>query len=156
MSRVYQEYMDGGQKTSDRPNCKGQLTLTVRGVRRLMRVVRSQRSLTAAHITTQLNDGAIRTVSKRTVQHSLRRMGFGSRRPTRVPFLSARHRSARLAWAREYRNWSVKGWKGVAWSDESRLRLLNADVRLRIRHQAHEAMNAACQVELYKGMGAQL
>ncbi|GFW04684.1 hypothetical protein TNCV_3897361 [Trichonephila clavipes] len=31
-SRVYQEYMDGGQKTSDSANCKGQLALTVYGV----------------------------------------------------------------------------------------------------------------------------
>ncbi|GFV52881.1 uncharacterized protein TNCV_2875491 [Trichonephila clavipes] len=29
VSRVYQEYMDGGQKTSDRANCKGQLALTM-------------------------------------------------------------------------------------------------------------------------------
>ncbi|GFT32477.1 uncharacterized protein TNCV_4484741 [Trichonephila clavipes] len=27
MSRLYQEYMDGGQKTSNRANCKGQLAL---------------------------------------------------------------------------------------------------------------------------------
>ncbi|GFT42132.1 transposable element Tcb2 transposase [Trichonephila clavipes] len=29
ISRVYQEYLDGGQKTSDQANCKGQLALTV-------------------------------------------------------------------------------------------------------------------------------
>ncbi|GFU72135.1 uncharacterized protein TNCV_3049951 [Trichonephila clavipes] len=34
------------------------------------------------------------TVSKR----SLHRMSFGSRRPTRVPWLNARHRAACLAW----------------------------------------------------------
>ncbi|GFS68402.1 uncharacterized protein TNCV_3000781 [Trichonephila clavipes] len=32
-ARVYQEYMDGGQKTNDRANCKGQLALTVRGMK---------------------------------------------------------------------------------------------------------------------------
>ncbi|GFV70627.1 hypothetical protein TNCV_3842081 [Trichonephila clavipes] len=37
-------YMDGGLKTSDRANCKGQLALTVRGERRLRRIVRSQRN----------------------------------------------------------------------------------------------------------------
>ncbi|GFU78487.1 transposable element Tcb1 transposase [Trichonephila clavipes] len=46
-------------------------------------------------------------------------MGFGSRRPTRVPLLNARHRPARLAWARERRDWIVEDWKRVAWSDES-------------------------------------
>ncbi|GFU69450.1 hypothetical protein TNCV_2282191 [Trichonephila clavipes] len=43
-----------------------------------------------------------------------------SRQPTRVPLLNARHRAARLAWAREHRDWNLENWKRVAWSDESR------------------------------------
>ncbi|GFV53915.1 uncharacterized protein TNCV_4276931 [Trichonephila clavipes] len=83
---VYQEHMDGGQKTSDRANCEGQLAFTVRPERRLRRIVRSQRSQTLAQITTQMNEGANGIVGERTVQRSLHRMGFGSRRLTRVPF----------------------------------------------------------------------
>ncbi|GFW79478.1 HTH_Tnp_Tc3_2 domain-containing protein [Trichonephila clavipes] len=143
LSRVYPEYIDGGQKTSDRANCKGQLALTVCGERQLRRIVRSQRSQKLAEITTQLYDGASHTLSKKTVQRSLHRMG-SVRRPTRVPLVNARHRAARLAWAREHRDWSVEDWKRVAWSNESRFRLLNADGRLRIWHQAHEAMDNAC------------
>ncbi|GFT83900.1 HTH_Tnp_Tc3_2 domain-containing protein [Trichonephila clavipes] len=100
VSRVYQEYTNGGQKTSDRANCKGQLTLTVRDERRLRRIVRSQ---ILAQINTQLNDGDSREVSKRTVQRLFHRMGFGNRRPTRVTLLNARCWAARLAWAREHR-----------------------------------------------------
>ncbi|GFU48107.1 HTH_Tnp_Tc3_2 domain-containing protein [Trichonephila clavipes] len=118
--------MDGGQETSDRAICKGQLALTVRGERRLKRIVRNQRSQTLAQITTQLNDGASRTVSKRTVQLLLHRMSFGNRRSTEVPLLNARHRAARLAWGRELRDIRV------AWGDEPRFRLLNADGRLKI------------------------
>ncbi|GFY19774.1 HTH_Tnp_Tc3_2 domain-containing protein [Trichonephila clavipes] len=73
MSRVYQEHIDGGQKTSDRVNCKGQLALTVRGERQLRSIVRSQRSQALDQITTQLIDDASRTVSKWTVQRSLHR-----------------------------------------------------------------------------------
>ncbi|GFT95835.1 HTH_Tnp_Tc3_2 domain-containing protein [Trichonephila clavipes] len=119
VSSVYQEYMVGGQNTSDRAKCKGQLALTVRDERRLRRIVRSQRSQTLVQATTQLNDGASRTFSKQTVQRSLPRMGFGSRRPTRVPLPNTRHRIARLAWAREHRNWSIEDWKRVTWSNES-------------------------------------
>ncbi|GFX13506.1 HTH_Tnp_Tc3_2 domain-containing protein [Trichonephila clavipes] len=64
VSRVHQQYMDAGQKTSDRANCKDQLALTVRGERQLMRIVRIQRRQTLTQITTQLNDGASHTVSK--------------------------------------------------------------------------------------------
>ncbi|GFW84748.1 hypothetical protein TNCV_1814781 [Trichonephila clavipes] len=34
-------------------------------------------------------------------------MGLGSRRPTIVPLLNARHQAAHLVWAREHRNWNV-------------------------------------------------
>ncbi|GFT37945.1 HTH_Tnp_Tc3_2 domain-containing protein [Trichonephila clavipes] len=98
----------------------------------LRRNVCNQRSQKLAQNITQLNDGASRTVSKRTVKRSLHGMGFVSRRPTRVPLLNARHRAESLAWSREHRDWSVEDWKRVAWNDESRFRLLNADRRLRI------------------------
>ncbi|GFT89743.1 HTH_Tnp_Tc3_2 domain-containing protein [Trichonephila clavipes] len=96
------------KKTSDQANSKGQLVLTVRGERWIRCILRSQRSQTLVQITTQLNDGVSRTVSKRTVRHSLHRIGFGSRRPTRVQFFNAHYRAARLAWAREHRGWSVE------------------------------------------------
>ncbi|GFV48188.1 uncharacterized protein TNCV_3554671 [Trichonephila clavipes] len=46
----------------------------------------------------------------------------------------------------ENKDWRVEDWKRVAWSDESRFQLLNADGRLRIWRQAHESMDPACQV----------
>ncbi|GFW92019.1 transposable element Tcb2 transposase [Trichonephila clavipes] len=76
---------------------------------------------------------------------------FGSRRPTRVPWLNACHRAAHLAWARENRDW-----KRVAWSDESRFRLLNTDGWLRIWRQAHEAMDPACQVGTLQELGGSI
>ncbi|GBN27845.1 hypothetical protein AVEN_222637-1 [Araneus ventricosus] len=83
-------------------------------------------------------------------------MGFVSRRPTRVPLLNARHRAARLAWAREHREWSLEDWKRIAWSDESRFRLLHADGRLRICRQGHEAIDPACQVGIVQGHGGSI
>ncbi|GFV65302.1 transposable element Tc1 transposase [Trichonephila clavipes] len=81
-------------------------------------------------------------------------MGFGSRRHRRVSLLNARHRAERLSWAREYRDWSVEDWKRVAWSDESRFRLLKPDGRLRIWRQVHETMDPACQVGTVHGPGS--
>ncbi|GFX57198.1 HTH_Tnp_Tc3_2 domain-containing protein [Trichonephila clavipes] len=72
-------------------------------------------------------------------------LGFGSRRPTRIPLLNDRHQAARLAWARDC---SVEDWKRVSWSDESRFRRLNVIGRLRIWRQAHEAwiLHVSCWV----------
>ncbi|GFX82731.1 HTH_Tnp_Tc3_2 domain-containing protein [Trichonephila clavipes] len=98
--------MDGEQKTSDRKSCKRQLALTLEVEKRLWRTVRSQQNQAFSEINTRLNDGARRRVSKWTVPLSFHRMGFGSRRPTRVPLLNARHQAVRLAWGREQRNLS--------------------------------------------------
>ncbi|GFY14373.1 HTH_Tnp_Tc3_2 domain-containing protein [Trichonephila clavipes] len=97
VSRVYQEYICGGQKTGDRENCEGEL---------------------ASSNYQKLNDDASRIDSKQDVQRSLYSMGFGSRQPTRLSLLKARHRVARLAWARKYRDWIVDDWKRITWSDE--------------------------------------
>ncbi|GFV65229.1 HTH_Tnp_Tc3_2 domain-containing protein [Trichonephila clavipes] len=97
---------------------------------RLRRIVRSQRSQTLAQITTQLNDGASPIDSEWGVKCSFHHMCFGSRRPTRVPLLNAHRRAVHLAWAREHIDWSVENSKRVAWSDESRFRLLNTEGRL--------------------------
>ncbi|GFU58178.1 HTH_Tnp_Tc3_2 domain-containing protein [Trichonephila clavipes] len=90
---------------------RGQIVVAGRMGHLTSEIVRHQRSQTLAQITTQLNDGASCTVSKLTAQSSLHRMGFGSRRPTRIPLLSARHRAELLAWAREHSDWSVEDWK---------------------------------------------
>ncbi|GFT63767.1 uncharacterized protein TNCV_423841 [Trichonephila clavipes] len=62
--------MEGGLKTRDRANCKGKSALSVRCERRFRRIACSQRSQLLAQITTQFNDCASRTVSKRTVQYA--------------------------------------------------------------------------------------
>ncbi|GFT97132.1 HTH_Tnp_Tc3_2 domain-containing protein [Trichonephila clavipes] len=103
--------MNDRRKISDRANFKGQLALALRGKRWLRRIVPSQRSQILAQITTQLNDGASRTVSKWTVQYSLHRMGFGSNQPMKISLLNDRHH---VGCAREQKDWNVEDWKHVA------------------------------------------
>ncbi|GBN18784.1 hypothetical protein AVEN_39710-1 [Araneus ventricosus] len=69
-------------------------------------------------LTAQCNAGLSASVSEHTVQRTLLDMELCSRRPTRVPLLTKRHRQLRLQWAREHRDWTMDEWKGVAWSDE--------------------------------------
>ncbi|GFV87503.1 uncharacterized protein TNCV_3281411 [Trichonephila clavipes] len=74
---------------------------------------------------------------------------YGFREPStyyRVLLFNSRHRIAYLAWEREHKYCIVESWKRVTWCDESRFRLLNAEVRLRIRRQAHYALDPACLV----------
>ncbi|GBM85494.1 hypothetical protein AVEN_167644-1 [Araneus ventricosus] len=47
----------------------------------------------------------------RTVQRTVINMGSQSRRPTRVPLLTARHKALLLSWARQHYHWTVDDWK---------------------------------------------
>nr|CAH7766521.1 unnamed protein product [Callosobruchus chinensis] len=50
------------------------------------------------------------------------------RRPLRVPLLTARHRTARLQWARAHQGWLLPQWRNVLFSDESRFGSVNGSM----------------------------
>ncbi len=81
------------------------------------------------------------TISERTTRRTLKQMGYSSRRPHRVPLLSAKNRTQRLQFAQAHKNWTIKDCKNVAWSDESRFLLQHSDGRDRIWRKEHESMD---------------
>ncbi len=101
----------------------------VRGQRRMCRLVRDDRKATATHITTRYNQGMQNTISERTTCRTLKQMGYSSRRPHRVPLMSAKNRKWRLQFTQAHQNWTIEDWKNIAWSDESRFLLRHSDSR---------------------------
>ncbi len=84
-------------------------------------------------------------------------MGYSSRRPHRVPLLSAKNQKRRLQSAQTHQNWTIENWKNVAWSDESRSLLKHSDGRIRIWHNEHESMDPSCLVSTVQaGVGVML
>ncbi len=94
----------------------------------LMSEVRGDRKESVTQITTRYNQGMQNTISERTTRRTLKKMGYSSRRPHRVPLLSAKNRTRRLKFAQAHQNWTIDDWKTVAWSDESRFLLRHSDV----------------------------
>ncbi|GFX90900.1 transposase domain containing protein [Trichonephila clavipes] len=82
--------------------------------RRLSRMVKQNRSQTVTQLTAQCNAGQSRIVLEHTVQLTLLDMGLRSKRHTREPLLTKRHRQLRLSWARDHRDWSMYQWERVA------------------------------------------
>jgi len=83
------------------------------------RLVRDDRKATVTQITTRYNQGIQNTISENTTRQTLKQMDYSSRRPHRVPLLSAKNRKRRLQFAQAHQNWTREDWKNVAWSDES-------------------------------------
>ncbi len=121
--------------------------------RRMGRLVRDDRKATVTQITTRYNQGMQNTISERTTRRTLKQMGYSSRRPHRVPLLSAKNRKRRLQFAQAHQNWTIEDWKNVAWSDESRFLLRHSDGRVRIWRKEHESMDPSCLVSKVQAGG---
>ncbi len=94
------------------------------------------------------------TISERTTRRTLKQIqGYSSRRPHRVPLLSAKNRKRTLQFAQTHQNWTIEDWKNVAWSDESRILLRHSDGRLRIWHKEHESMDPSGLVSTVQTSG---
>ncbi len=114
--------------------------------RRMGRLVRDDRKATVTQITTSYNQGMQNTISEHTTRRTLKQMGYSSRRPHRVPLLSAKNRKRRLQFTQVHQNWTIEDWKNVAWFDESRFLLRHSDGRVRIWLKEHESMDPSCLV----------
>ncbi|GFX18798.1 transposase domain containing protein [Trichonephila clavipes] len=99
--------MNDGETSSRRRGAGRPRAIKEKNHRRLSRTVKQNRSQIVAHLTAQYSAIPSRTVSEHTVQRTLLDMGLRSKRPTRVPLLTRRHRQLRLRWAREHYDWSM-------------------------------------------------
>ncbi len=131
ISRAYREWSEKEKISSERQLCGRKYLVDVRGQRRMGRLVRDDRKATVTQITTHYK-GMQNTISERTTRRTLKQMGYSSRRPHRVPLLSAKNRKQRLQFAQTHQNRTIEDWKNVAWSDESRFLLRHSDGRGRI------------------------
>ncbi len=80
-------------------------------------------------------------------------MRYSSRRPHRVPLLSAKNRKRRLQFTQAHQNWTIEDCKNVAWSDESWFLLWHSDDRVRIWRKEHENMDPSCLVSTVQAAG---
>ncbi len=153
ISWVYREWSEKEKISSERQLCGRKCLVDVRGQRRMDRLVRDYRKATLTQITTCYNQGMQNTISERTTRRNLKQMGYSSRRPHRVPLLSAKNRKRRLRFAQDHQNWTIEDWKNVAWSDESRFLLQHSDGRVRIWYKEHESMDPSCLVSTVRAGG---
>lgn len=88
-------------------------------------------------------------VSAQTIRNRLRqdRAPIRARRPYTGQILTARHRAARLAWARRHRHWTRAQWRNVIFTDESRFTVSFADGRVRVYRRRHERFAQCCVQE---------
>ncbi len=104
ISRVYREWSEKEKISSERQLCGWKCLVDVRGQRRMGRLDRDDRKATVTQITTRYNQGMQNTISEHTTHRTLKQMGYSSRRPHRVPLLSANIRKRRLQFTQDHQN----------------------------------------------------
>ncbi len=77
------------------------------------RLVRDDRKTTETQITTRYNQGMQNTISECTTHRILNQMGSSSRRPHRVPLLSAKNRKQRIQFTQDHQYWTIEDWKAL-------------------------------------------
>ncbi len=116
-------------------------------------LVRDDRKATVTQMTTRYNQSMQNTISERTTRRTLKQMGYSSRRPHRVPLLSAKNRKRRLQFTQAHQDWTIEDWKNVALSEESRFLLQHSDGRVRIWRKERESMDPSCLVSTVQAGG---
>ncbi len=91
--------------------CGPKCLVEVRGQKRMGRLVRDDRNATVTQITTFYNQGMQNTISEQTTHRTLKQMVYSSRRPHRVPLLSAKNRKWRQQFTQAHQNLTIEDWK---------------------------------------------
>ena len=117
---------------------------TPREDRQLLRMVRTNRFISAPRLRMQMIRRFGRRMSVRTIRRRLLATGYWSRRPARCPRLTLEHRRRRREWGRRHGVWGLKQWRHCVFSDESRFFLYHGDGRVRVRRREGERLIDAC------------
>jgi hypothetical protein len=127
----YRSRHESTKGINDSPKSGRPKVITVRMRRRMRRMIIFQECDTAVQVRSSIIMGEGQAPSLSTIKRSLGEAGLVSAIKRKKPFLSARHRRLRLAFARQHANWTVDDWKRVIFSDESKIQLFGSEGRQR-------------------------
>ena len=72
------------------------------------------------------------------------------------PFLTKKHRRERLGFAISHQDWTVKDWKKVVWSDETKINHLGSDGRKWVWKKEGEGLSDRLGKGEHKVLGVDL
>ena len=93
-----------------------------RAARQLVRQVNENPGLTSRELQESLSNANI-DVHRTTIRRTLNEAGLSGRVARKKPLLSAKHRQARLQFAKDHVDMLSKFWNNVLWSDETKIEL---------------------------------
>ena len=93
----------------------------------LKKIVKKENRKSAEQIKDQFNENTGLQVSTKTIRRSLHDLNIYSRIPVSKPLINEQQRINRLNWCIEKKDWFIRKWENVIWSDECRFTLFKTD-----------------------------
>ena len=112
--------------------------------RQLLRMVRTNRFISAPRLQMRMIRRFGRRMSIGTIRRRLLAAGYRSRRPARCPWLTLEHGRRRREWGRRHKVWDLRQGRHCIFSDESRLSLYHSYGWVRVRRRQGERLIDAC------------
>jgi transposase len=94
-----------------------------------VRQVTNEQNTTAASVARELRSSGDTITSAKTIRSHLKIAGLKPVVKQKRPFLSIKHKRARLDFATKYLHWTLEDWKHVIFSDETKINRLGSDGR---------------------------
>lgn len=138
-------------KRSGRPK-----KISERDERELKRLVQGDNRLSVAKITKDLNIGLAKPVSKETIRRYLKKLGYEYAVKIKKPFLSLKHRKARVEWCQQHLHWTIQDWRKVIFSDESTFYVLKRKNQVKIWRTDDERLIPECVQHMNTGNGGKV
>ena len=126
VSRTIKKYLDGKNLTSE-PRSGRPKSINKEGQRILKKIVNQNNQKSAEQIKNKFNEKTSNNVSTKTIRRTLHELNIFSRVPAAKPLLNDQQRQNQLNWCHQRRGWTVRKWKSVIWSDESRFTIFKND-----------------------------
>ena len=90
-------------------------------------LITTGKAKTASEITPTLSNVIKQSLHPKTVCWAIETHSLQPVKVTKFPYLSYKHRKARLEWAEKHQYYTVEDFKHVVWSDETKINQLQSD-----------------------------
>ena len=124
--------------------------------RRIVNQIESGKLDNAVQATEFINSINTSPVCAQTVRNALHECHLKSVVKRKVPMLKPANRKSRLAFAHKYRYWTVEDWKGVLWSDETKILLIGSEGRQWVWKRHGEPINDCTTTPTVKHGGGKM
>jgi len=139
------------KSVDDRPKSGRPKKTSAADDRQMRRFVSKNRFSTAAEVKIGVNLPS--NISLRLIQRRLFHFDLKCYRAAHKPMVSRINRIKRKKFSKKYAKWSLKDWKRVAFTDESRFSLFGSDSQYLVRRNSNERLASNCVRKCIQGRG---